>query len=113
VTVKALFAAATLALLCGWAVPGSAALNARQMQLLQQNCVQCHATETAGAPLIGRRDDWRDALVRGEEAMLVNTVQGLRGMPPLGYCSSCSEADFRALIRFMAGVAEPAHGGAK
>ena len=35
---------------------------------------------------------------------LVNTVLGLRGMPPLGYCSACTEQDLRELIKAVSGI---------
>ncbi len=47
--------------------------------------------------------DWREARSQGEDAMLVNVVKGVGGMPPLGYCSACDENDFRVLIRLLAG----------
>jgi cytochrome c5 len=36
--------------------------------------------------------------------MLEHTVNGYNGMPPLGACMDCSEKEFEALIRFMAGL---------
>ena len=39
-----------------------------------------------------------------ERRLLVHTVDGYRGMPPLGTCGLCSEDDFRELIRYMAGL---------
>lgn len=78
--------------------------NARQMSLLANNCLQCHTRPETGAPLMGRAADWRQSVASGEEAMLINVVQGKGGMPPLGYCSACSEQDFRVLIRLMAAL---------
>ena len=84
-----------------------AALNERQTQLLAHNCLQCHARQEVGAPMIGKGADWTDRIKQGEESMLRNAVQGLRGMPPLGYCSACNEADMRALVRFVSGLEGP------
>ena len=55
---------------------------------------------------MGVVEDWREAVAKGEDAMLVNVVQGIRGMPPLGYCSACSEEDLRVLIRMVAGISD-------
>lgn len=77
-------------------------LTERQATLLRVNCVQCHAVPGLGAPIIGDRTAWQWARERGEDAMLRNVLDGFRGMPPMGYCSACSEADFRAMIRFLA-----------
>lgn len=79
-------------------------LSARQTLLLTNNCVQCHARPAIGVPQMGVAEDWYTRNKQGEEVLLANVVYGLRGMPPLGYCSACSEADFRALIRVMSGV---------
>ena len=73
----------------------------RQLQLLSINCVQCHARPGIGAPLMGNADDWQARQAQGQDVLLKHVVEGLRGMPPLGYCSACDEADFRVLIRLL------------
>ncbi|WP_082219292.1 cytochrome c5 family protein [Massilia sp. NR 4-1] len=78
----------------------------RQIKLLQNNCVQCHVRPNTGTPLMGRPEDWKDRKRQGEEAMLRNAIQGLRGMPPSGYCAACDETDLRVLVRLVAGLKE-------
>ena len=96
------------------APPVSAAdLTDRQAQLLANNCVQCHARANIGAPLMGKPEDWKERSKQGEEKLLANVIYGIRGMPPYGYCSACTEQDLRALIRFMANLPEPKKGDAK
>ncbi len=68
----------------------------------QTICATCHARPGIGAPLTGVDADWRERRARGMDALLVSTVEGLGGMPPLGTCGNCSLDDFRALIRSMA-----------
>ena len=70
----------------------------------QAACASCHARPGIGAPLTGVDDDWRERREQGMDALLVHTVDGYRGMPPLGTCGLCSEDDFRLLIRYMAGL---------
>ncbi len=91
-------------LLFSMALQAYAAPDARQSALLLNNCMQCHARKETGAPFIGVAEDWQEAVARGEESMLINVVQGIRGMPPLGYCSACSEEDLRVLIRTLSGM---------
>jgi cytochrome c5 len=79
----------------------------RQLELFSSNCVQCHARPGIGAPLMGNADDWQERQAQGEEVLLLNVVEGVGGMPPLGYCSACDEADFRVLIRLLLPAAEP------
>lgn len=88
----------------GFATYANAMPDARQTQLLASNCLQCHAVEHTGAPQIGRAEDWASVIAQGEEATLKNVVEGIRGMPPLGYCSACSEQDLRVLLRFVSGM---------
>jgi cytochrome c5 len=92
----------TLAMLAALPVLAHAGMNERQAQLLHRTCVQCHAKPGLGVPLMGHADEWRERAAKGEDAMLRSVVLGLRGMPPLGSCSACDEADFRAMIRIMA-----------
>ena len=100
-----------LVLLVALALAGSSALaqqvaplDARRARLFGEICATCHVQPGTGAPVVGRRGDWADARARGTEQMLQRTVDGYRGMPPLGTCGSCGEEDFRALIRFMSGM---------
>ena len=97
-------AALSCALLSGFIVTAVAAPDARQSTLFVNNCAQCHTRQETGAPFVGVQGDWQEAVARGEDAMLINVIEGIRGMPPLGYCSACTEQDFRVLIRMMAGL---------
>ncbi len=92
------------ALLLVQAGPARAELSERQTQLLAVNCLQCHAREAIGVPLMGNAKDWKKRNAQGEDVLLRNTVQGLRGMPPLGYCAACTEEDLRALVRYVSGL---------
>lgn len=78
--------------------------DARQLALFAANCAQCHARADTGAPLAGDAKAWAARLADGEDAVLQRAVVGVRGMPPLGYCGACTEADLRTLTRFMAGT---------
>jgi cytochrome c5 len=73
----------------------------------QSTCASCHARMGTGAPLTGNASDWSARRAQGSDALLVHTVNGYRGMPPLGGCGRCSEAELRALIAYMAGGPEP------
>ena len=89
-----------------WANADDAAtpLDERQARLFGEICATCHVQPGTGAPIAGQPDDWAEARARGLEQMLARTVNGYLGMPPLGTCGSCSEDDFRGLIRFMSGT---------
>ena len=82
-------------LVCGTA--NAVELSERQAKLMTNNCIQCHARPDIGVPLMGNPVDWAERNKQGMERMLANVIYGLRGMPPQGYCSACSETDFRTL----------------
>jgi cytochrome c5 len=67
-------------------------------------CASCHGRPGIGAPITGLEADWRERREQGLDVLLVHTVDGYRGMPPLGTCGLCSEQDLRALVRYMAGL---------
>ncbi|WP_237046313.1 c-type cytochrome [Aquipseudomonas alcaligenes] len=79
-------------------------------QLYGASCKQCHANPAAGAPLTGDVQAWAPRLEKGMDTLLDHSINGFQGMPPLGLCMQCGEADFRALIEFMAAAPQPAEG---
>ncbi len=73
-------------------------------RLYAQTCKSCHAFAAGGAPLTGDRAAWQPRVAQGMAVLLEHTVAGYKGMPPLGACMDCTEKEFEALIRFMAGM---------
>lgn len=84
--------------------------NTALAQLYGASCKQCHANPAAGAPLTGDTLAWEPRLAKGMDTLLDHSINGFQGMPPLGLCMQCTEADFRALIEFMAAAPQPAEG---
>jgi cytochrome c5 len=108
VTAGLLAALLGAALLAAPAAVRAEPLDPRLAQVYAQVCATCHQRPETRAPLTGDPEAWRAAAAAGREAMLANTVNGIRGMPPLGTCGFCSEDDLRRLIEFMAPAgAEP------
>jgi cytochrome c5 len=70
-------------------------------QVYQRFCFACHAGGAAGAPRVGRPDEWRERIDRGRDEMLRNTIAGMQGMPPRGGCTACSDEELEAAIDFM------------
>ena len=83
----------------GPATPADPAL----ADIYNRSCRSCHAQGQAQAPLTGDREGWAPRLEQGMEVLLDHTIDGYKGMPPMGMCFDCSEDEFRALIRFMSG----------
>ena len=91
-------------LLLGLVSSVSAAPSERQITLFTNNCLQCHAAPHISAPQLGNSDDWVNINAQGENVVLKHVVEGIGGMPPLGYCSACDEQDLRELIYLMTGM---------
>ena len=80
-------------------------LSTAQARAYQSICATCHARAGTGAPLVGDEAQWRARRALGQQVLLAHTVNGTRGMPPLGSCGACSEADLRALVAYVSGGA--------
>lgn len=72
------------------------------VRLYEQTCKACHGTAVAGAPLAGDAAAWAPRVAQGMGTLLDHTINGYKGMPPLGSCGDCGEDEFVALIRYMA-----------
>lgn len=70
-----------------------------------RSCFLCHANPDAKAHLVGDKATW-DRLLKekGMPLLLAHVNEGFNTMPPKGQCADCSDADFEALIKFMAGL---------
>lgn len=68
-----------------------------------QSCYGCHSSGAGKAPRTGVAADWDSRWQQGMEVLLHNTKNGIRNMPAKGMCMNCSDEEFEALIRFMAG----------
>jgi cytochrome c5 len=108
-----LCAAATLIAACGEApAPGSTAPQAPLpavdpaiAKLYGQTCRACHDPRSrTGAPATGDRQAWAPRVAQGMDVLVERTINGYKGMPPLGACADCGEEEFVALIRYMAGI---------
>ena len=83
--------------------PDKALISSDISETWSRSCALCHVTGVAGAPKIGVAEDWQPRLAKGSDVLLKHTIEGFNNMPPLGYCMSCEESDFVALIDFMSG----------
>ena len=76
-------------------------------RLYAQTCKACHTVPASGAPQAGDVAAWQPRVAQGMPVLIERTVAGYKGMPPLGACMDCTEKEFEALIRFMAGMGVP------
>ena len=74
----------------------------RLAKIYDRSCRTCHAFVDAEAPLTGFVAEWDIRLAKGMTTLVANTRHSVGGMPAMGTCLDCSDADFNALIDFMA-----------
>ena len=66
------------------------------------SCAACHASGAAGAPKLGDTGAWAPRIAQGMDALVSNAINGLNAMPPKGLCMTCSDADLKAAVEYMA-----------
>lgn len=70
----------------------------------KKSCFACHATGAAGAPKLGDKEAWAPRIAKGMDALMESALKGTaKGMPPKGTCMTCSDAELKAAVEYMAG----------
>ena len=64
-------------------------------------CTACHTSGAAGAPVLGNKEAWAPRVALGVDQLTQVVIKGLGAMPPRGMCSTCSDADLKAVVEFM------------
>lgn len=70
-------------------------------QRYAQSCAACHATGVMNAPKAHDQAAWAPRLKQGDAALLTHIKSGYKMMPAKGLCADCSDAEYKALIKFM------------
>lgn len=73
-------------------------------KIYDSSCKLCHANPASGAPQSGDTKAWQPRVAQGADSLLDHSINGYKGMPPMGMCMQCSEDEFLALISFMSGL---------
>lgn len=94
---KVLIAAAAAALM----VPAAAMAERDGATVYNTKCAMCHASGVAGAPTVGKADEWAPRAAMGIEALLASAKKGKGGMPPAGLCMDCTDGELQAGIQYM------------
>lgn len=71
----------------------------------KQVCAACHATGVAGAPKFGDKAAWAPRVAQGFDTVLAIATKGKGAMPPKGG-SNFSDADFKAVVKYMVDAAK-------
>ena len=76
------------------------------MAKYDKSCKVCHDSGAAGAPKTGDAAAWEPRMGKGMEVLVASVNNGLNAMPPKGMCFDCTDADYTALIEYMAAPAQ-------
>lgn len=79
---------------------------AKGKAVYEANCVACHAAGVAGAPKAGDKAAWAPRLKGGMDALYANSIKGKNAMPPKGGNLSLADADVRAAVDYLVGLAK-------
>lgn len=93
------FVAAAL-VFSGSAVMADPAIDAKY----EKSCKLCHATGLLNAPKTGDQAAWAPRMAQGDEVLLKHIKDGFNQMPPKGTCMDCTDEEFLALTKKMAGA---------
>jgi len=65
------------------------------------SCAACHDSGVAGAPVIGKADEWKSRIAAGKAALYDHAINGLNGMPPRGGNMELSDDQIKAIVDYM------------
>ncbi len=69
------------------------------------SCVACHGAGVAGAPKAGDKAAWAPRLKTGMDALYASALKGKGAMPPKGGNASLADADIKAAVDYLTGLA--------
>ena len=87
------------------AAPAKADAN-KGKTVYETSCAACHATGIAGAPKTGDKAAWAPRLKTGMDALYAASLKGKGAMPPKGGNASLADADVKAAVDYLAGMAK-------
>ena len=88
------------------AAAGARSDAAKGKTVYEGTCVACHATGAAGAPKAGDKTAWAPRLKTGMDALYASALKGKNAMPPKGGNMSLSDADVKAAVDYLTGLAK-------
>lgn len=79
---------------------------AKGKTVYEGTCVACHGTGAAGAPKAGDKAAWAPRLKTGMDALYSSALKGKNAMPPKGGNMSLADADVKAAVDYLTGLAK-------
>ncbi len=81
--------------------PAASAAAGDGKKVYDATCMVCHGTGVAGAPKYGDKAAWAPRVATRQDALLKNSINGIRAMPPRGGNGALSDAQLRAALDYM------------
>ncbi len=75
-------------------------------KVYEGTCVVCHGAGVAGAPKAGDKAAWAPRLKAGIQALYGSALKGKAAMPPKGGNAALNEAEVKAAVDYLAGLAK-------
>ena len=69
-------------------------------------CMACHASGVANAPKAGDKAAWSPRIAQGAATLLKNATNGKGAMPPRGGAADLSDAELKAAVEHLVGLAK-------
>ncbi len=69
-------------------------------------CALCHTAGVAGAPKTGDKAAWKPRIAQGKDVMYGSAIKGKNLMPPKGGAASLPDADIKAAVDYLVGLAK-------
>ena len=70
-------------------------------KMYNDSCKLCHATDQMGAPAVGDIAAWRAVMVKGQEKVVYNSINGMGGMPAKGGNPDLLPSDVKLIVEWM------------
>jgi len=82
------------------AAPSASAARSGE-DIFNSACTNCHSTGAAGAPVVGKADQWAARIAKGNETLYTHAINGFNAMPPKGLCGTCSDDEIKETVDYM------------
>lgn len=74
--------------------------------IYQTVCGACHGTGAAGAPKSGDKAAWGPRIAQGKDALYKSALNGKNAMPPRGGAADLTDAEVKAAVDHIIGLAK-------
>lgn len=79
----------------------SAQVLAQGEKIYTATCAACHGAGVLGAPKMGDKAMWEPRIAKGMDTLYVNSINGVKMMPPRGGNAALKDDEMKAAVDFM------------